>query len=351
MRTKFTASLLLLSCSSLFTNYNNASACTRFIYNGPSGYTVTARTLDWKNDVDATLWYFPKGLDKNGMVGKNSLKWKSKYGSVCTTLWDEITVDGINEKGLVANLLFYAEPDYPVYTGKGKAKGLTLTAWAQYALDNFASVKEAVAELKKENIIIVEPTAPNGSKYTTLHLTLSDKFGDSAVFEYVNRKLVINHNKTNVVVTNQPSFKEQLALMNYWNGVSAGSNLPGTSRAADRFVRASNYLKLIPNTTDERVAIASVFSVLRNCSNPYGITYSDDASITPTRLRTVADQYNMKYYFESVLGLNTFWVDLKKIDFNKDKKAMKLNVYDFKNFAGEVNLEMEEAKPFTFLGV
>lgn len=346
----FTISFLLLG-STFFYHSFKASACTRIIYNGPSGYTITARALDWKNDVDATLWYFPKGLDRNGMVGKNSLKWKSKYGSISTTILEEATIDGLNEKGLSANLLFFAQPDYPVFSGKGKSKGLTITAWAQYVLDNFATVKEAVTELKKENLIVVEPTAPNGGKYTTMHLSISDKQGDSAIFEYVNRKLIIHHAKTNTVVTNQPSYKEQLALMNYWNGIPAASNLPGTSRPADRFVRATNYLKLIPNTTDERVAVASVFSVIRNCSNPYGVTYSDDLTITPTRLRTVADHYNMKYYFESALGLNTFWIDLKKIDFTKDKHPMKLNVYDFKNLSGEVNLEMEEAKPFSFLGV
>lgn len=40
------------------------------------------------------------------------------------------TVDGINEKGLVANILYLAESDYPEAQGKPT---MTIGMWAQYA--------------------------------------------------------------------------------------------------------------------------------------------------------------------------------------------------------------------------
>lgn len=80
--------------------------------------------------------------------------------------------------------------------------------------------------------------------------------------------------------------------------------LPGTNRAADRFVRASYYINAIPATDNTHVAVASAFSVIRNCSVPYGISSKEAPNISSTRWRTVADQKNLVYYFENVLTPN-----------------------------------------------
>src|SRR5207253_2570709 len=98
------------------------------------------------------------------------------------------TADGINEKGLVANVLYLAESDY----GKpsGKVPLLSISAWGQYALDNFATVSETVEALGKEPFQMLAPSLPNGAQ-AQLHLSISDASGDSAIFEYVGGKLVI----------------------------------------------------------------------------------------------------------------------------------------------------------------
>ena len=56
--------------------------------------------------------------------------------------------------------------------------------WVQYYLDNYATVAEAV-EAQKSFAFQIEPLIlPNG--YPTLvHVSLSDKSGDSAVIEYI----------------------------------------------------------------------------------------------------------------------------------------------------------------------
>ncbi len=63
------------------------------------------------------------------------------------------------------------------------------------------------------------------------------------------------------------------------------------------------------------MALASVFSVIRNASVPYGITTPGEPNISSTRWRTVADHKRRLYFFESALTPNTFWVDLNKVDF------------------------------------
>ncbi|WP_414646803.1 linear amide C-N hydrolase [Chryseobacterium sp. CFBP8996] len=330
---------------------HKVEACTRVVYKGPDNTVITARSMDWKDEIDANIWIFPRGLPRTGNVGDNSVKWTSKYGSVITSAWDIATTDGINEKGLVANVLWLVESQYPKFDPKGLKPGITIAAWAQYLLDNYATVKEAVNALEKEKFTIVSDYIPGTEKFTTLHLSISDGTGDSAIFEYINGKLKIHHDPSYTVMTNSPTFDQQLAINQYWNGIPGTIMLPGTNRAADRYVRASYYINAIPQTSDLRTSIASVFSVIRNCSVPFGISSEAEPNISSTRWRSVADQKNLVYYFETVRTPNTFWVDLKKINFDKNSDSKKLTLTKNETYAGETSTQFTIAKPFTFIGI
>lgn len=328
-----------------------AEACTRVVYKGADNLIVTARSMDWKDEIAANLWVFPRNLKRSGNVGPTSIEWTSKYGSVITSAWDIATTDGINEKGLVANVLWLVESEYPKFNPQSGQKGLTISAWAQYVLDNFATVNEAVEVMGKQEFAIVSDYIPGTEKFTTLHLSISDASGDNAIFEYIGGKLKIHHSKSYNVMTNSPTFDQQLAINGYWEGIPGTIMLPGTNRASDRFVRASYYIEAIPKTTDLRASIASVFSVIRNCSVPYGISSPTEPNISSTRWRTVADQKNLTYYYETVLTPNVFWVDLKKVDFSPKASVKKLDLSNNKTYSGEVSSNFAVSKPFTFLGI
>src|ERR1700744_1968972 len=90
-------------------------ACTRVVYQGPNDDIITARSMDWKVDIGTNLWIFPRGMQRTGEAGPHSLQWTSKYGSVIASGYDISTTDGMNEKGLVANLLWLAESEYPKF--------------------------------------------------------------------------------------------------------------------------------------------------------------------------------------------------------------------------------------------
>lgn len=325
--------------------------CTRVVYKGPGNTVITARSMDWKDEIDANIWIFPRGLQRDGNVGKNSVKWTSKYGSVITSAWDIATTDGINEKGLVANVLWLVESEYPEFNPQGTARGITISAWAQYVLDNFATVKEAVDELEQEDFVIVSDYIPGTTKFTTLHLSISDASGDNAIFEYIDGKLKIHHDPSYTVMTNSPIFEEQLAIDKYWQGIPGTIMLPGTNRAADRYVRASYYINAIPQSADVRTSVASVFSVIRNCSVPYGISSEAEPNISSTRWRSVADHKELVYYFETVKTPNTFWVDLKKVDFSNSAQVKRLSVSKNEVYSGETSSYFIATKPFTFIGI
>ena len=101
------------------------------------------------------------------------------------------------------------------------------------------------------------------------------------------------------------------------------------------------------------MAVASVFSVIRNVSVPFGISTPDQPNISSTRWRTVADHKRKLYFFESALTPNTFWIDLKKLDFSPRAAVLKLDLgKDQRNvFAGEVSGAFKPSKPFQFLGL
>lgn len=327
-------------------------ACTRVVYLGADNDVITARSMDWKQDIATNLYILPRGIARNGEAGPNSLKWVAKYGSVVATGYDVSTTDGMNEKGLAAELLWLVESQYPAFDQNSKP-GLTIAAWAQYVLDNFSTVSEAVDALKKEPFTVVTDNVPGEQRLATLHLSMSDATGDSAIVEYIGGKQVIHHGRQYQVMTNSPTFDEQLALNAYWKQIGGTVWLPGTNRAADRFARASFYINAIPKSEDPAVALASVFSVIRNVSVPFGITTANEPNISSTRWRTVADHKRMLYFFESALTPNTFWVDLKKVDFSAGAPIKRLDLgKDQRNtFSGEISGDFQPAPPFPFLGL
>lgn len=323
--------------------------CTRAVYQGPDGTVITVRSMDWMSDLGSNLWVFPRGMKRVGAVTANGLEWTSKYGSVIATAFEAATADGMNEKGLVANLLYLAESDYgdPVAQSKEKA-GLSISDWAQYVLDNFATVAAAVKALRKEPFFVAAVESPDGHA-GTVHLAITDPSGDIAIFEYVNGKLTIHHGAQFQVMTNSPIYDEQLALNKYWESIGGTTMLPGTNRAADRFVRASFYINAIPQTADNHRAIAGAFSVIRNVSVPLGISTPGQPNISSTLWRTVADHKNCRYYFESTTDPNVFWVDLDDLNFKAGAPVKRLLLTDETIYAGNVVKEFKPVEPFKFL--
>lgn len=325
-----------------------ALGCSRVVYLGAGGMVITGRTMDWMTDLGSNLWAFPRGMKRNGAAGLHSIHWTSKYGSVIVSAFGAGTVDGMNDHGLVANLLYLAESQYPKASEQDKRPTLCVSAWAQYVLDNYATVAEAVKALRQAPFRMVAVQTPDGHP-GNVHLAISDSSGDSAIFEYLGGKLRIHHGRQYQVMTNSPIYDQQLALNAYWKQIGGLTMLPGTNRAADRFVRASFYIHAIPKTDDSAQAVASVFSVLCNVSVPLGITTPGQPNISSTLWRSVADQKNKRYYFESTRSPDTFWVDLSALDLSAGSPARKLQLTGGKVYSGDAAKQFQPAPPFKFL--
>ncbi len=244
-----------------------------------------------RGHLKSNMWVLPRGMKRDGMGGKNSIAWESKYGSLIVSGYDIGTSEGMNEMGLVVNMLALVESDY----GKPPegTKVISMSTWAQYILDNHATVAEAVADFRKGDFQVQTVVLPTG-KPANMHLSMADPTGDSAIFEYVQGKLVIHHGKQFKVMTNSPTYDQQLAIMEYWR-LAGGltKSLPGTSNAADRFVRATFLLEAIPTEAKPQYisgvagekfhfqAMMSVLSVMRSVGTPLGIDVENNPWVGP----------------------------------------------------------------------
>ena len=337
----------LIAAAALLTA--EAQACTRIVYHGPEGRALTGRNMDFKDPMVSNFWVFPRGMKREGAAGPRSVEWTSKYGSLAVSGYDISTVDGMNEAGLNASLLWLNATKFP--EDDKTTPRMSLAIWAQFYLDQFATVSDAVDYTRNHPIQVVSGEVPGRpGSLAPLHLTLSDATGDSAVLEWIDGALKIHHDRSYQVVTNDPPYDMQLANQKYWSAVNALNFVPGSGRSEDRFVRAGFYVNAVTQNNDPRIAAAAVFSVIRNASVPYGVSLPDAPNLSTTRWRVVADQKSLVFYGESATSPNIFWVDMTKLDFSEGAPVSKLDLGVDMNrvLAGEVSDKFTAMEPFRF---
>lgn len=321
-----------------------AGACTRVTYVGDSA-VVTGRTLDWRTPIPTNLYVYPRGVEKKSYNTDQSITWTSKYGSVVSVGYDIGVNEGMNEAGLVCNLLYLPGT---FYAKEGDTRPYMSTSlWASYVLDNFATTSEAVEQLKLDKFQINAPAMPGGSP-ATLHMAISDATGNSAIVEYIDGQIEIHEGHRYQVLTNAPPYHEQLDINGYWEVVGGMNMLPGTSRSQDRFARASFYVGMLPKNASHKTALAGVFGIIGNCAVPTGISVPDQPEISTTQWRSVSDQTDRVYYFKMTDTPAILWIDLKDFDLRPGASIMKLDVVNSdKILVGNVSKEMKRSKGFT----
>ena len=297
--------------------------CSRVTYLGPAGSVVTGRTLDWFVPLNIAAWALPVGIHRNGGSRENPYAWTSRLGSLVMTAYDRLSFDGINTAGLTANLLYLPSSKYGARDIS--RPGMSVAAWVQWVLDSFATVAEAVSALERNPFQVVGIKVP-GDAPPTAHFSVSDSSGDSAIFEYLDGALVIHHGREFQVMTNEPTYDEQLALTEYWTSLN-GVMLPGTDRAADRFVRASWYLSQAQDVDDEVMSVATVLSIIRNVSVPFlRETDPEHPNISPTLFRAVSDQGRRRFFIELTDTPNVFWIDLDNLMLDNGAPVRRLEI-------------------------
>ena len=335
-----------------------AEACTRILWNentqSESVGPLVGRTMDWPISTDPVLTVFPRGATRQGgqlgsaiVVKENPANWKAKYGSLVTTIYGIGAVDGVNEKGLAAHLLYLNDTQLP---DRDPSKpGVHIALWAQYVLDNAATVQDALDELDKVQIVMANLTGKDGQVTRgAVHLMMEDADGDSALIEYVGGEKKVHHNRDVRVVTNDPPYDQQREVLSNTTRMMTKEGvdlqhpnsswpLPGNVSPEDRLIRATYFLALMPQPKDEEQGIASILAIARNVSVPFGAPYKpqEGMAVYNTEYRTVINLRDRQYFFELTTRPDVAWIDLMKFDLTPGAPVMVFNPYQG-NMNGEI---------------
>lgn len=293
--------------------------CTRAMWTDSGQGVLVGRNMDWREEMDTNLWALPRGARRIGHAADpNPLRWTAEYGSVVATVWDGACSDGVNERGLAAHLLWLAEADYGARDTALPA--VAVSVWAQLFLDRCATVADCVRLLEREPFQVIPLVEPRSGRAGTVHLALDDAEGDSLVIEYIDGAPRLHHDRAYTVMTNSPPFDQQLELRRRYTGFGGDRPLPGTTEAADRFVRASYYLDRLPPAGTPGRAYAALLSVMRNAAQPFGEPDPERPNISATIWRTVADLGRGVYAYESSFSPDIIWTRLPGLDFTECRK-------------------------------
>lgn len=319
-----------------------SKACTRVFWNTLDNLKIVARNEDYLTPVDPTMVITPRGIERVGSKEKNAVRWTSKYGNVCMYANNRFPMDGINEKGLTARTLFFTQGK-TVDVEHPQRPALDSDHWISYVLDNFATVKDAVAAIR--NDVRLKVITDNYEYASGKHISMADVSGDSAIIEIQDGKVAIFHGPQYRVLTNPPDYKTMLETVKEHEGIGL-MEVPGTLSAKDRFVRASYHLANLPEHPKDRfAAYGFVNTVLASVVFPIGVPVpEEDKELadmikkkaahpekmlgTATYWQSISDLTNRHYRFKSAAAPSDVYVNLSEIDFSKAEGVRAIHMLD-----------------------
>lgn len=265
-------------------------ACTTFCLKR-NGEVLFGKNYDWMIG-DGLILVNKRGVEKSAVSeGRpNPARWVSKYGSVTFNQYGrENPSGGINEAGLVIELMWHEEAQYP----KTDARPFVGTVeWIQYQLDNSRTVAEVITN---SEMIRIDSEIP-------LHYLVSDKAGNTATIEFLNGKLLahVGKNLTVPALTND----------NYERSVKYAVATPlekaRTNSSLDRFVRAAHKTaEFERQPKSAREAVNYAFEILSNVAQPGYTQWS-----------IVYDQKRGKIYFRTLQSPAIKMIDTSAFDYS-----------------------------------
>lgn len=224
-------------------------ACSTFLLN-KDGQLVFGRNYDWVTGNGAVM-INARGVKKTSFApdSEKAITWVSGCGSVTFNQYGkEFPHGGMNERGLVVELMWLAESTYP---GADDRAAMNELQWIQYQLDNCATVSEVIAT---DSVIRIsrQNAAP-------LHYLVADANGDAATIEFINGQMKVHRGKDlpNPVLTNTV-YADALRQVEQQgsNGRNYGDN------SVDRFATACRMVQQFQTTTTKEPAVEYAFSIL-----------------------------------------------------------------------------------------
>jgi penicillin V acylase-like amidase (Ntn superfamily) len=280
-------------------------ACSTF-YLPHNTQPVFGRNYDWMV-ADALMIVNKRHVAKVAAVDQ-PVSWTSKYGSVTFNQYGrEFTHGGVNEAGLVVELMWLEESQYPTPDARPALDNLQ---WVQYQLDNFSTVADVLASDSQIRI------TPNGAK---IHYLVCDRTGACASIEFLGGRMVAHTGDAlpfNVLTNN--TYADSVAFLQQCKGFGGIVSIGSTNASLDRFARAAKLLKQYdpqPSGSPVEYAFAILVNVAQGDFTKWSIVY--DLGKQRVYVRTLANP--QQRYFD----LNAFdfscKTPVKALDINAGK--------------------------------
>jgi choloylglycine hydrolase len=254
---------------------------------------VFGRNYDW--DVGVGLVIINKrNLRKVAAVNPpdKPIQWTSRYGSITFNQYGkEYPMGGLNEAGLVVELMMLGQSEYPA---PDERPAITELAWIQYQLDNFKSVQEVIDSDQK--VRITNDSVP-------IHFLVCDRSGQVAAIEFLEGRMVCHTGATLPfeALTNS-TYDDSIRYLKKHKGYGGDRNPTRTTQSLDRFVTAVQRIKAYRDIND-RPLIDYAFEILDNVSQK-----------THTQWSIVYDIQNLKVHFKTRVSSRLKTVSLKEFD-------------------------------------
>ena len=204
-------------------------ACTTFFLH-KDGQMVFGRNYDWITGSGMVCTNL-RAIKKTSMLTEDgkTISWISKYGSTSFNQYGkEFPTGGMNEKGLVVELMWLDETKYPQPDSR---PAIGVLQWIQYQLDNCATIEDVIATDKVLRIASVGTTP--------LHYLVADANGQAAAIEFLDGKMVVHKgNELSMPVLTNSIYKESLNVFQNANSGSNNNSFTYGNNSLQRFQQA-----------------------------------------------------------------------------------------------------------------
>jgi penicillin V acylase-like amidase (Ntn superfamily) len=278
----------------------NISACSTFVL-AKDGKLLFGRNYDFFTGNGAII-VNPRNLAKTALVypGENPASWTAKYGSITfNQVGREFPMGGMNEAGLVVEMMWLAEAEYPTPDSRPAVMELQ---WIQYILDTSATIEEAKAN---NSLVRIMPSENH------VHFLLLDHSGKAAVVEFIKGQTLFYSGDDLPVpaLTNKP-YTECLKAMKDFQGFGGSKAIGTTINDPDRFVTLAEAIKKPIGKSD---LLDRAFEILDKVHCGY--------EESPTQWRIVYDPQKLEIHFQTLENPQLRTICFKDFSFNCSEKA------------------------------
>ena len=251
----------------------HAFACSTFLLS-KNGRHVFGRNYDWITGNGMIMVNARNVFKTSFMPGDGkSISWASAYGSITFNQFGkEFPHGGMNEKGLVIELMWLNETRYPDADSRAPLNELQ---WIQYQLDNCATIDEVIASDKQVRI--------NRAGAAPLHYLIADASGKAATIEFIDGKMVVHQgNQLTYPVLTNTIYENAVQEIN-------AKKENHDDNSIERFATACNMVQQFKTTRSTKEPVDYAFTILDKVAQKGYTKWSIVYDITNRRVYWLTD--------------------------------------------------------------